>query len=222
VPVALACACSLALASSVDARSAPQQATFRVTLSAQITKTWDYVTSRQEGACTVSTRVRGSRRATLMSVRPTLVKATASAGQIRFSPALVRSVRTRIIQGGSVREDALGPGCGGAVQRDCARTQRTLEQTLRFFRSRPREISFRRSPEYTIATTCPPEATVVRAERPGLHEAQGRLSERDLFARRIRSQTVSGEFEEETEISGDVDGRVVERVRWNLTFVRLR
>ena len=222
MPATLCCACALVLATGVDARPAAQQSTFRVTLNGQLTKTWDYTTVRQEGECTVTTRVRGTRRVVLASTRPTINSVTSSLGRIRFSPALVRSVRVQITQGGSVSVGERGPGCGPATQRDCARTQRTLSQTLRFFRSRPREISFRRTPDYTFTTTCPPEAAEVRTERPGLHEAQGRLSERDLFTRRLRSHTVSGAFEEETEILGDVTGTVLERVRWTLTFVRVR
>jgi hypothetical protein len=219
----LSSSCALLLAAAVDARPAAQKATFRVTLSAQMTKTWDYVTTREEGDCTVSTRVEGTRRVSLASIRPTLVTVTASRGRISFSPALVRSVRARISQGGAVTVSERGLGCARVTHADCAKAQRTLvNQTLRFFRSRPREISFRRTPDYRFPTTCPREDAAVRAERPGLDEAEGRLSERDLFARGVRFQTVSGEFEEETEISGDLDGKVVERVTWVLKFTRLR
>jgi hypothetical protein len=216
----LSCACALVVVAAVDARSAAQ-ARFHVTFNAQLTKTWNYVTVREDGDCSVSTRVEGTRTVTLASVRPTLVTVTSGSGGLSFSPAQVRSVRARITQGGAVVVSERGPSCSRFARTDCAQGRRTLfNQALRFYRSRPREISFRRSTDYRIPTTCPRETAAVRAEWPGLHEAEGRLSERDLFVRRIRFQTVSGGFEEETEISGDVEGKVVERVVWSLKFTR--
>ena len=73
----------------------PPAARFNVTLTAQVTKSWDYVTTRVDGECTVTTHVVGSRVVTLRSTRPTTVTATSSAGRIRFSPAVVRSVTAR-------------------------------------------------------------------------------------------------------------------------------
>jgi hypothetical protein len=216
----LSCVCALVVVAAVDARPAAQ-ARFHVTLNAQLTKTWNYVTTRQEDDCSVSTRVEGTRRVTLTSIRPTVVTVTAAPGRVSFSPAQVRSVRARITQDGAVIVSERGPTCSRFARTNCAEGRRTLlNQTVRFYRSRPREISFRRSADYRFPTTCPREAAAVRAEWPSLHEAEGRLSERDLFARGIRFQTVSGGFEEETEISGDVDGKIVERVTWNLKFTR--
>jgi hypothetical protein len=220
----LTCACALVLGAAVEARPT-LQATFRVTVTAQVTKTWDYTVASQAGDCTTSTHVKGSRVFTLRSSRPTIVTATGAPGRVRFTPALVRSVTARTTQGGEVTVTQRGLGCTGRTHTICTTLRRTLtNQTLRFFRSRPGEISFRRSRDFGsgLPRTCPPEHSEVQAERPGIHEAQGRLAERQLFDRRIRSQSATGSFEEVTEIEGNPDGRVVERVTWTLRLVRVR
>ena len=213
-----ACTFALAFATAAIAQTEAQRATFRVTLSAKVTKTWDYVAEREEAGCTRRTRVRGSRTVTLRSVRPTVVVVTSSSGRLRFSPALVRSVTALTRQGGSVSTS----GCGNPNQRGCARTQRSFtNQSFGFFRSRPGELIFRPTRDYTIASTCPPEDRAVRTERPGIHLAEGRLVERDLFNRRVRSLTANGGYDEETTIEGGPDGRVLARADWHVFFTRV-
>jgi hypothetical protein len=214
---------AMALAAGVDARRSAQRATFRVTLTAQITKRWNYITSRQEGECTVSTRVEGNRTVTLRSARPTIVRATSTAGRLRFIPAVVRWVTAGASQGGAVTRTERGLGCTPVTRTECVRVRRTLaNQTLSFFRSRRNEISFRRTRDFGAGiSSCPPEAAEVRAEQTGIHEAQGELSERDLFRRGIRFQRASGLFEETTDLEGELEGRIVERVSWSLTFRRV-
>jgi hypothetical protein len=213
-----ACIFSLAFATAAFAKTDAQRATFRVTLSAKVTKTWDYMAEREEPGCTSRTRVRGSRTVTLRSVRPTVVVVTLSSGRLRFSPALVRSVTALTRQSGSVSTS----GCGISEQRLCGRQQRPhRNQTFRFFRSGPGELIFRPTRDYTIASTCPPEDRAVRTERPGIHLAEGRLVERDLFNRRVRSLTANGGYDEETQIEGGPDGRVLARADWRLTFTRI-
>lgn len=221
--ITFACAGALASAQAVEAGPDASSARFNVTLTAQVTKTWDYVTTRAEGECTVTTHVVGSRVVTLRSSRPTIVTATSSAGRIRFSPSVVRSVTARATQGGSVTTTERGPGCGRRTHSNCAKPRRTLaNQTLAFFRSRRNEISFRRTRDFGsgFSTTCPLEAPEVRVERPGLHQAQGELSEQDLFNRGVRFQTAVGSSEETSELSGNPDGKVIARASWSLTFRR--
>jgi hypothetical protein len=172
----------------------------------------------------VTSHVLGNRTVTLRSTRPALVTATGTPGRVRFTPTVLRSVTARTTQDGSVTVTERGLGCVGRSHTDCTRRTRTLSrQTLRWFRSRPGEISFRRSRDFGagMPRTCPPEDPEVQAERPGIHEAEGGISERHLFNRDIRSQAVSGSFREETQIEGGPDGRVVERVNWTLRFVRI-
>lgn len=213
-----ACTVALVFATAAFGQADAQRATFSVTLSAKVTKTWDYVAEREEPGCTTRTRVRGSRTVTLRSVRPTVVIVTLSSGRLRFRPALVRSVTALTRQDGSVSTS----GCGSPTRRDCTRAQRSFrKQSFGFFRSRPGELVFRPTRDYTISSTCPPEDRVVRTERPGIQFAEGRLVERDLFNRRIRSLTANGGYDEETDIQGGPDGRVLARVDWHLTFTRV-
>ena len=221
--ITFACASALACAQAVDAGSQASSARFNVTLTGQVTKSWDYVTTRVEGECTVATHVLGSRFVTLRSSRPTIVTATSSAGRVRFSPAVVRFVTARATQGGSVTTTERGPGCGRRTHSTCLKPRRTLaNQTLAFFRSRRNEISFRRTRDFAsgLPTNCPPEAAEVRVERPGLHQAQGELSEQDLFNRGVRFQTATGSSQETSALSGNPDGKVIARASWSLTFRR--
>jgi hypothetical protein len=218
-----ACASALACAQAVEAGSDASAARFNVTLTAQVTKSWDYVTTSVEGECTVTTHVVGSRVVTLRSSRPTIVSAKSSSGRVRFSPAVVRFVTARATQGGSVTRTERGLGCGRRAHSNCAKPRRTLaNQTLAFFRSGRDEISFRRTRDFAsgFSTTCPLEAQEVRVERPGLHQAQGELSEQDLFNPGVRFQTATGSSEETSELSGNPDGKVIARVSWSLTFRR--
>lgn len=222
--VALTCLGALAFAAGVEARPSAQRATFQVSLTGQLTKKWDYVTTRQIGDCTVATLVKGSRTVTLRSARPTIVTVTSTAGRLRFAPALVRSVTARASQGGAVTTTERGLGCTRRTRSVCARPRRALvNQTLRFFRSRRNEISFRRTRDFGagLPTNCPPEVTEVRVERPGIHEAQGELSERDLFNRAARTLTAGGSLDETIELEGDPDGKISIRVSWTLTFRRV-
>jgi hypothetical protein len=215
----------LACARAVEAGQDASRARLSVTLTAQVTKAWDYVTTRQEGECTVATHVKGTRVVTFRSARPTIVTATSSGGRIRFTPAIVRSVTAQARQGGSLTTIERGIGCTRNTHIDCVKEQRTLRnRSLTFFRSRRNEISFRRTRVFAsgFPTTCPPEAPEVRVERPGIHEAEGELSERDLFNRGIRYQTATASSVETTDLEGNPDGKVVARVSWSLTFRRAR
>ena len=223
VLITFACAGALACTQTVEAGAKAPSARFNVTLMAQITKSWDYVTTRVEGECTVTTHVVGTRIVRLRSSRPTIVSATLSAGRVRFSPALVRFVTAQATQGGSLTTTERGSGCGGRKRFSCAKPRRTLaNQKLAFFRSGRDEISFRRTRDFAsgFSTTCPLEAQEVRVERPGLHQAQGELSNQDLFNSGVRFQTANGGSEETSQLSGNPDGKVITRVSWSLTFRR--
>jgi hypothetical protein len=217
---ALVGACALLAAAAVDAR-AEARATFRVTLTAKLTKSWNYVQTREVGECTTSTRVLGTRTITLRSLRPTSVTVIGAPGRVRFVPAVVGAITSRATQSGSVTVSRAG--CGGPSRDDCPVGRWTLsKQAVRFYRTRPGELSFRRTRDFGagLSTTCPPQHRVVLVEQPALREAEGDISERQLFDADIRSQAVTGSFEEETEIEDNPEGKVVERVTWTLRFVR--
>jgi hypothetical protein len=69
---------------------------------------------------------------------------------------------------------------------------------------------------------CPRESAGVRGIRPGLDEAQGEISESALMNSRTPSQTAIATATIETDLEGQEAGRVVEHVRWALTFTRRR
>jgi hypothetical protein len=213
-------ACALVAAAAVDARSVAR-ATFRVTLTAKLTKSWNYVQTRVVGECTTSTRVVGTRTITLRSLRPTSVTTTGSPGRVRFVPPVVGAIVSQATQRGSVTVDR--SGCGAPSHEDCAVERRTLtKQAVQFYRTRPGELSFRRTRDFGagLSTTCPPQHPAVLVEQPALRDALGVIKERQLFDADIRGQSVTGSFEEETIIEGNPDGMVVERVTWTLRFVR--
>jgi hypothetical protein len=219
---ALVFAAALVASAGVDAR-ADARATYRVTLTGKLSKTWNYVLASEQGDCTILTRVEGTRTITLRSVRPTSVTVTGSPGRARFNPPLVRSITAGATQRGAVRVTERGPGCGRVIIQDCAPQRTTLRnQTVRFYRTRPGELSFRRTRDFGagLSRTCPPQHPEVLVEQPALRDAEGDIVERQLFDADYRSQTVTGSFEEETDIEGNPDGEVVERVTWTLRFVR--
>jgi hypothetical protein len=89
---------------------------------------------------------------------------------------------------------------------------------LRFFRSRRNEITFRPATLPRAGTACPGESAAVRAFRPGLRDAAGQISEGALA--RGAAQTAFASASATTDLEGAETGRVVEGVRWTLTFKR--
>jgi hypothetical protein len=200
---------------------------FKVTLTAQMTKTWSYVAVQEQGECITSNRVNGSRTVTLRSARPTLVTVTFPKGRAKYSPGLVRSLGGRVTQTGEVTTiEGGGQGCRrSSKSSNCARPRRALgNQVVRFLRGGRNEIAFARTRDFTasLPSACPPQAAEVRAEHPSLHLAEGEISEPDLRNAGVGSQTASGSAEETIEFEGDETGRVVVRVSWQLTFKRVR
>ena len=213
----------LASVPAVSAR-AEATATFRVTLSAQLTKTWDYVDTREDAGCVFTDRVRGSRTVSLASSRPTIVRVRTVNGKPRFVPTLLRRITARARQSGSVDSTTRGAGCIPVTNRDCVRLRRTLSnQAVQFFRSGRNELSFRRTRNFSAigSPSCPPEVQAVREEQPELHEAPGEIAEKDIFNLRVATITAGGISDETAELEGGPTGRVVARVSWTLTFRRV-
>jgi len=151
------------------------------------------------------------------------VLVTFGAERVSYAPTVVRFVSGELARSG-FRTTGIGAPC--VVQKThapCSSRRRALSGlSFRFFRSARDEISFRtaRLPEF--AKRCPPESSQVLAIRPGLAEAQGELSEAALANPRIPSQTATARAEVTTDLENQETGRVVERVRWELTFTRKR
>jgi hypothetical protein len=214
-------------AAAASSRTVATGAVFRVTLKATMTKDWSYVDEGELDGCPITTRVQGRRVVTLRSSRPTPVRVTFVAGRAVYSPAYVRFILVQASQSGVVRTDrALPPTCTMREARrvNCPHLRLSSRNAaVRFFRSRRNEISFTRTRDFaTFPTTCPLQTASVRAERPSLDLAEGDISEAEFRDPRIRFQTATGSGVETTDFEGDGDGKVVVRVNWQLTFVRMR
>jgi hypothetical protein len=224
--LALVFVCALAGATSGFAQNEASQGVFAVTLQAQLTKTWNHVTTREEGDCATETHVRGSRSVILRSARPTPTTVTFENGRARYSPGLVRFLSGSAAQTGAVTTvERGGAACRHSTRRSsCARPRRALaNEVARFFRRGKDRLAFARTRDFTagLSPACPPQAQAVRAEGVSLHLAGGEISERGLFNRRYPAQTGFGSIEETTDFEGDANGKVVVRVSWRLTFKRV-
>jgi hypothetical protein len=221
----------LALAAGGAAYAArPQQAVFRVSLSATLTKDWTFTRAEDEGACTRTIRGVGRWQASVSTLRLSRVRAVAAAGgRVRFLGANLRMIAGLATQMGRMTVVSRGaPACEHP-----ARTTRCNEQR-RSFRSgfasfaSPRRGVLRlgalrgAAPIRTFSARCPEEPAEIRAVRTDLPQAAGPLDRSDVFARDVRRWFITGDSEQVTTIEGDVDGRVTERVRWTLTFTRVR
>lgn len=216
--------CLLAfLAGTADGASQPKRVAFRVTLQATVTKDWNTVTQTTDDGCPASQRSVGRRTIMLRSARPTTVVATLGNRRVSYSPAVVRFVAVELAQSGNRTTSVRAPCTARTTHSRCTRMRRAVTgASFGFFRSARDEISFHSSrlPEFSMG--CPRESSGVRGIRPGLHEAQGELSEAVLMDPRIPTQTSIGTAEVTTDLEGQATGRVVEHVRWALTFTRKR
>ncbi|HEU6446009.1 MAG TPA: hypothetical protein VFL61_13225 [Gaiellaceae bacterium] len=227
--VSMVVACVLPLGWGPAGAATPQRAAFTVTLTGTLTKDWT-VARVVEGDCTETTTTTGQWRLTLRTTRRSRVVFT-SAGRgrpLRISPGVVRSIAGTATQGGSVRVVSGGPRCVRTLQRrNCAQQRATFSNatarltspgrgTARFARMQgaARARSFR--------GTCPEEPADIRAIRTDLALAGAPLAAGDVFGRDVPRFFISGDTTQTTTIEGEYDGKVTERVRWTLTFTRVR
>jgi hypothetical protein len=210
-------ACALAVTATA---TSPRRAVFQVTLNATVTKEWNTVTRRTQNGCTTATRSRGVDTVKLRSSRPSRVIVTFRPGRVEYTSGAVRPLTLTVDQQGVKTVTIEAPCRQQTVYTRCLRKQQTLDGgTARFFRSGKNELSFGRSSLPVSASSCPGQSADVQAIRPGLHEAQGEISEARLANPRI-TQTALGSSVQTTDLEGDETGRVIERVRWALTFTR--
>ena len=214
--------CLLAyLAGAAEGAAGARRASFSVTLKATVTKEWNTVGKTTSMGCPVSKRSVGRRTVKLRSTRPTTVVATFADGRVSYAPAAVRFVAVEVSQSGDLTTGFQAPCRVRNVKSRCRRARRAVGgATYGYFRSQRNEISFRNTRLPQSGSSCPREPSAVRAIRPGLHEAQGGLSEATLMNARYPSQTALGTAVTETDLEGTEEGRVVERVSWSLTFTR--
>lgn len=219
----------LLLAWGAAGAATPQRAAFRVTLTGTLTKDWT-ITRTVEGDCEETTKTTGHWRLTLATRRPSgvLVLGPSRAGQpLRFAPGIVRSIAGTAAQSGSRDFTKRGPGCENTtLHADCARKRASFRNAwARFWSPRRGRLRFGRltgaSAARSFGGTCPDQPAVVRSIRTELTLADAPISAADAFDRNVPRFYIGGNSTQETKLEGEWEGRVVERVRWRLTFTRL-
>jgi hypothetical protein len=221
--------CVLLLAWGTAGAATPQRASFRVTLTATLTKDWT-ATRTESAECDEVTTNTGQWRLTLATRRASrmvIARSSARGRPLRISPAVVGSIDGTATQAGSIRVEVRGPRCTRSVNRtDCARQRRSLRgATVRLTSPAQGVARFTRLQRASTARTfrgsCPQTPADITSIRTDLSLADAPLSTADVFDPNVPRFFISGNTEQVTTIEGEYDGRVVERVRWKLTFTRL-
>jgi hypothetical protein len=207
----------------------PQQGRFRVTVTGTLTKTWTVTRSEGEPGCILTTRSTGKWQASLATKRPTTIRVvSAGAGRVRFAGGTVKAIAGTGLQSGT--NTVVGQGSP-----PCARQTRTVKCSgqRRSFRGASTGISNPRRGVLQLgrlrgadairsfSAQCPDEPADVRSIKADLPLASGPLDGTDFFRRDVASFFVTGDTQQETTITGELEGTVVERVRWKATFTRL-
>jgi hypothetical protein len=208
----------------------PRQSVFKVTMTATLTKTWTFTrVDSSETGCTRTTRGVGRWQAKLSTRSAGRVRAVAAGGgKVRFSGATLRTLRGAADRSGSMTTTAVGQPPCERVSRSvrCGRERRTFRGGSAAITS-PRkgvlQLGRLRGAEAirSFRSTCLEEPNEIRTIRTDLPLATGPLDAADVFARDVPRWFISGDTEQETTLEGDVEGRVIERVRWTLNFTRL-
>lgn len=220
---------ALFLAWGAAGAATPARAVFDVTLTGTVTKSW---TARHvvEGACDEVTTHRGTWRLSVRTARATRVVAVGPSGPgrpARFSPGIVRSIAGSAIRSGSRRIQNQSNQCGTDQTATCTRRRVSFRGATTAFSSPSRaKLRFGRlqgiKQARSLGGTCPVEDPEIRGIRTELTLADGPLTVGDLFDRDVPRFFISGNTTQETSIEGEYDGKVVESVRWTLTFTRLK
>jgi hypothetical protein len=219
----------LVLAWGAAGAATSQRALFRVTLTGTLTKDWT-VKRTVEGKCDEITTTTGRWRMTLATRHATgvVVFGPSRTGRpLRFSPGVVRAIAGTATQGGSREVVTQGPACERSVlHADCVRKRvRFRNASARFWSPRRRTLRFGRlsgaSAARSFRGTCPEQPPEIRSIRTELTLADAPISAADAFDRNVPRFFSRGNSTQETTLEGVYDGKVVERVRWTLTFTRL-
>jgi hypothetical protein len=205
----------------------PERAEFRVALTGTLTKDWTY-SQVVEGECDKVTAHVGQWRLQLTTRRPSTIAITRLPTRLSLSPSVVRSIAGQATQSGSRRMWLRGTGCVRDIRRtNCADQRRSFRgasaQLTNPTRGRARFAGLRgASAARSFRRACPEEPPEIRSIRPDLGLAEAPLSAADAFDRSVTRFFIRGNSTQVTTISGPYAGRVTERVRWTLTFTRVR
>jgi hypothetical protein len=218
------------LAAGTAYAAKPKQAVFRVTLSATLTKAWNVSRVEPEAGCTRTMRTVGNWETKLSTQSSGRVRAIAAgSGRVRFSGAVLRTLAGSAKQSGTNTITARG-------QPPCERNSHTVRcsEQRRSFRSGSVSYGSPRRGVLRIGSlrgagairsfqaSCPEEPVDIRSIRTDFPLATGPLDSRDVFALDVSRWFVTGDSVQVTTLEGEYNGRVTERVRWRLTFTRLR
>ena len=207
----------------------PQRAAFKVKLTGTLTKDWT-VSRTVEGECTEVTTHTGQWRMTIGTRRQSrIVFSSMGRGRrLGISPSQVRAIAGSATRGGSVLLTTRGPGCTDPVRKVSCASRRVNFRgaTVRLTTPRAGLARFTTlggvSAARSLRGACPEEPADIRALRTDLRLADAPLSSADVFGRDVPRFFISGNTTQETTIEGEYDGKVRERVRWTLTFTRVR
>lgn len=219
----------LILAGGIAHAAKPRQAVFRVALTATLTKNWTFTRVEADPGCTRTTTGVGRWQTKLATTAATRVRAIgASGGRVRFTGATLRAIAGAATRSGRMTIATRGaPPCDRFARTvRCGAQRRSFRgASVSFGSPRRGVVQFRTLRGATrirsFDSICPEEPSDIGSIRTDLPLATGPLDTSDVFARDVRRWFVSGDSEQVTTIEGEVPGRVVERVRWTLTFTRI-
>jgi hypothetical protein len=220
----LVCASGSALAAK------PKQARFRVTLTGTLTKTWAFTKSEGEPGCVISTRGTGKWETKLATRQATRIRIVAvSGGKLRFAGAPITTIAGAATRSATTAVNGQGsPPCERQSKTmQCAAQRRPFSGGWSGIATPRRgvlQLGRLRTAKAIRASgpPCPEEPADIRSIQTDLPLATGPISAGDAFNRNIARFFVTGDSQQQTTISGDIDGTVTERVRWTATFTRLR
>jgi hypothetical protein len=196
---------------------------------ATLTKDWTHVRV-VEAECIEVTTHTGHWKLSLATRRPStiVIAGSPTRGRLRLPRAVVSSIAGQATQTGSRRLEVRGARCVRESERTpCPRRQRSFRganaRLTSPARGKARFAPLRgASAARSFRGTCPEQPPEIRSIRTDLALADAPLSTADVFDRDVPRFFISGNSRQVTTIEGPYDGRVTERVRWTLTFTRLR
>ncbi len=223
--------CVLLMGWGAAGAATPQRAAFSVTLTGTLTKDWTLTRTVAEGECDKVTTSIGRWQLGLAAKKPSrfvLLGPSAPGRPLRIASGVVRSIAGTASQGGLNRLATRGPRCVSSTQtRNCGLARRSFRNATVRLTSPARGVGrFTRLQGAASARSfpgvCPEEPAEIRSIRTELSIADAPLDAKDAFDRNVPRFFISGNTTQETTLTGEYNGKVTERVRWTLTFTRLK
>jgi hypothetical protein len=222
-------ACLLVSASGGALAAQDAGARFRVTLTANLTKTWNVTSSEGEPGCVRTTKSSGRWQARLAAKSVSRVRVvSAGRGRVRFAGGTIKALAGTASQSGTNAVIGQGaPPCDRQTRTVRCNTQRRSFRRASTVLRNPRRgvLALARmkgaDAVRTFSPQCPAEPPEVRSIRTDLPLATGPLDAPDFFRDDTPKFFVTGDSQQESTITGDLEGTVIERVRWRVTFTRI-